>query len=180
MSTLQETGSTVGTWRLDPVHSSVAFEVPYLGGAFRGQFRDVEARLTVDDSGTSLKGSADVASVDVKDENLTAHLQSPDFFDAERHPELSFAADGFALDGERVAVPGELTIKGVTKPVELSGTVAAPIVDPYGNERLGLKLSTTVDRTAFGVSWNAPLPSGEQALANEVALTAELYFVREA
>ncbi|HEY1366214.1 MAG TPA: YceI family protein [Gaiellaceae bacterium] len=180
MSTLQETGSAVGTWRLDPVHSSVGFEVPYLGGSFRGSFRSVKATLAVDETAARLEGSADVASVDVKDENLTAHLQSPDFFDAERHPELSFAADGFALDVERVSVPGELTIKGVTKPVELSGTVAAPIVDPYGNERLGLKLSTTVDRTAFGVSWNAPLPSGEQALANDVALTAELYFVREA
>jgi polyisoprenoid-binding protein YceI len=68
----------------------------------------------------------------------------------------------------------------MTKPVELTGTVAAPIVDPYNNERLGLHLATSVDRTQFGVSWNAPLPSGEQALANDVSLTADLYFVREA
>jgi len=180
MGTVEATGTAVGTWRLDPVHSSVGFEVPYLGGSFKGSFRSVQASLAVEEASARLEGSADVASVDVKDENLTAHLQSPDFFDAERHPELRFAADGFALDAERVSVPGELTIKGVTKPVELTGTVAAPIVDPYGNERLGLRLTTTVDRTQFGVSWNAPLPSGEQALANDVSLTADLYFVREA
>jgi polyisoprenoid-binding protein YceI len=162
------------------VHSTVGFEVPYLGGSFKGQFRGAQATLSVDESTARLEGSADVASVDVKDENLTAHLQSPDFFDAERHPQLLFAANGFSLDGERVSVEGELTIKGVTRPVELTGTVAGPLVDAYGNDRLGLKLATTVDRTAFGVSWNAPLPSGEQALADQVSLDADLYFVREA
>src|ERR671939_1836711 len=75
-----------GTWHIDPVHSSIGFEVAYMGGAFRGQFREVDA--TLDDA--RLTGSAKVASVDVKDENLAAHLQSPEFFDVERHPELRF------------------------------------------------------------------------------------------
>src|SRR5688572_20079365 len=140
--------SLTGTWELDPVHSSIGFEVPYLSGTFKGQFRDAQAKLVVDDGKASLEGLARVASVDVKDENLSAHLQSPDFFDAERHPELRFGAQDIRLDGDgKVSVDGELTIKGVTKPVAVIGTVTAPIADPYGNDRIGLNLTTSVDRT---------------------------------
>jgi polyisoprenoid-binding protein YceI len=179
MSTIESIISVpAGTWRLDPVHSSVGFEISYLGGTFKGQFRDVTATLAVDGETATLAGAAKVASVDVKDENLAAHLQSPDFFDAERHPELRFTADAISLDGETVTIPGEITIKGVTRPVEVTGTVAAPITDPYGNERIGLELSTTVDRTEFGLNWNNPLPSGEPALANEVTIIGPLYFVK--
>jgi polyisoprenoid-binding protein YceI len=164
-----------GTWQLDPVHSSIGFEVPYMGGTFRGQFREVEATIA---DGT-VTGSAKVASVDVKDENLTAHLASPEFFDVERHPELRFVSteiDG----GEELAIRGEITIKGVTQPVELTGRATEPLTDAYGRERFGLTLSTTVDRTAFGLNWNLPLPTGEPALSNDVTLVADLFFVKEA
>jgi polyisoprenoid-binding protein YceI len=164
-----------GTWQLDPVHSSIGFEVPYMGGTFRGQFREVEATIA---DGT-VTGSAKVASVDVKDENLTAHLASPEFFDVERHPELRFVSteiDG----GEELAIRGEITIKGVTQPVELTGRATEPLTDAYGRERFGLTLSTTVDRTAFGLNWNLPLPTGEPALSNDVTLVADLFFVQEA
>ncbi|HEX2044956.1 MAG TPA: YceI family protein [Gaiellaceae bacterium] len=168
-----------GAWQADPVHSSVGFEVSYLAGTFRGQFRELEAELDVAEDGRArLRGLARVASVDVKDENLAAHLQSPDFFDAERHPELRFTAEDVGLDGEDVRAEGEITIKGVTRPVVVTGTMAAPLTDPYGKERLGLALRATVDRTEFGISWNMPLPTGKQALSDEVAIVAELYFVR--
>ena len=170
----------VGTWALDPVHSTIGFEVDYLAGAFRGQFREVTAHLDVTEETPVLTGSANVASVDVKDENLAAHLQSPDFFDAERYPELSFESSEIERDGDRITVRGGITIKGVERPVELTGTIADPITDPYGRERIGLKLETTVDRMEFGVNWNVPLPDGKPALADEVKLVAELYFVREA
>jgi polyisoprenoid-binding protein YceI len=168
-----------GTWNLDPVHSRVDFEVPYLAGTFKGEFHEIGAELTVEAERASLEGTAKVASVDVKDENLSAHLQSPDFFDAERNPELRFAAPAIRLDGDgKVSVDGELTIKGVTKSVAVAGTVTAPIQDAYGNDRIGLNLTTNVDRTDFGVDWNQPLPSGEPALANDVTLLAELQFVK--
>jgi polyisoprenoid-binding protein YceI len=119
-----------GIWNLDPVHSRVDFEVRYLAGTFKGEFHEIGAELTVEAERASLEGTATVASVDVKDENLSAHLQSPDFFDAERHPELRFAARDIRLDGDgKVSVDGELTIKGVTKPVAVTGTVTAPIAD---------------------------------------------------
>lgn len=168
-------GAPAGTWQLDPVHSTVGFEVAYLGGRFKGQFREVEASLEVAETGT-LAGTATVASVDVKDENLAAHLQSPDFFDAERHPRIAFRATGLRFDGEQVAGEGEITIKGETKPLEVAGTHVGPIQDAYGNDRVRITLNATLDRTDFGVDWNTPLPSGEPALANEVAIVGELIF----
>jgi polyisoprenoid-binding protein YceI len=179
MSTTILTIAPVGTWNLDRVHSRVDFQVSYLAGTFNGEFHEIDAELTVDGERASLQGTAKVASVDVKDENLSAHLQSPDFFDAERYPELRFAAEDIRLDGDgKVSVAGELTIKGVTRPVVVTGTVTAPILDAYGNDRIGLNLTTSVDRTEFGVDWNQLLPSGDPALANDVTILAELQFVK--
>jgi polyisoprenoid-binding protein YceI len=169
MSTKTETR----TWVLDPVHSSIGFEVAYNGGIFRGSFREAEAKF----DGETLAGSAKVASVDVKDENLNAHLQTPDFFDAERYPELSFESSEIERNGDAVTVRGGITIRGVERPVELTGTIGEPITDAFGRDRLGLRLETAVDRTDFGVNWNAPLPSGGNALADEVKISSELYFV---
>jgi polyisoprenoid-binding protein YceI len=182
MSTTTDTRQAlpVGTWQLDPIHSTIGFEVDYLAGSFRGQFREVAGKLDAAGDRPALTGSAKVASVDVKDENLAAHLQSPDFFDAERYPELSFESSEIDLAGDQIKVGGGITIKGVERPVELMGTIKEPVTDPYGHERISLKLDTTVDRGEFGVNWNVPLPDGKPALADEVKLTAELYFVREA
>jgi polyisoprenoid-binding protein YceI len=167
-----------GTWAADPVHSNVSFEVAYAGvNQFRGSFRDFSATL----NGSSLEGSAKVASVDVKDEQLNGHLQTPDFFDAERNPEITFRATELnRLEDNRVEGTGELTIKGVTQPIQLTGQIAAePATDPFGRERLGLRLETTIDRTQYGVSWNAPNQSGGDYLANDVKLFAELALVRQ-
>jgi polyisoprenoid-binding protein YceI len=181
MTTFVETRQSLptGTWQLDPVHSSIGFAIDYMVGTFRGQFRDATATLVAGDAAT-LNGAASVEGIEVKDENLTAHLQSPEFFDAERHPQLSFASSELVREGNRLDVRGEITIKGITQPVELTGTITDPIVDPYGRERIGIVLSGAIDRTAFGIDWNTPLPSGGPALANNVTLVAELYFLKEA
>jgi polyisoprenoid-binding protein YceI len=170
--------TAIGTWELDPVHSSVGFEVPYLVGTFKGQFRQISGSLAIEEERARLEGTAQVESVDVKDENLAAHLQSPDFFDAERHPELRFGASDIELGEESVAARGELTIKGVTKPVEVTGKATDVIVDGYGRERIGLELTTTVNRHDFGVSWNMPLPTGEPSVGDDVTIVAELYFTK--
>lgn len=183
MSTIAATTTAIptGTWNVDPVHSQVGFAVEYMIGTFRGSFSPVEGALTVGEDGTTeLKGSAHATSVKVQDDNLGAHLLSPDFFDAERAPELSFSAGRIDRHDDHVTVNGELTVKGITQPVTLTGTIADPIEDAYGNDRLGLSLETVVDRTSFGLNWNLPLPNGKPALANDVKLTAELYLVREA
>jgi polyisoprenoid-binding protein YceI len=177
MSTITKTQIPAGTWQVDATHSQVGFAVPYLVGTFRGTFSPVEATLTVGEDGdVALVGSAPVEGIKVQDENLTTHLLSPDFFDAERAPTVAFTGSNFDRSGNDVKVDGELTIKGITHPVALSGTVTEPIVDPYGNDRLGLTLEATIDRTQFDLNYNVALPSGEQALGNDVTLTAELFF----
>jgi polyisoprenoid-binding protein YceI len=177
MSTIEQIQALpTGTWNADPVHSEIGFGIDYMAGTFRGTF----SRFGVELRDNRLSGWADVASVQVKDPTLEAHLQSPDFFDAERHPQLTFASREIGRSGDEVTVRGEITIKGHTEPVELRGTVGDPIADPFGNERFGLRLSTTVDRTAFGLEWNNPLPTGEPALANDVTLDADLQLVRAA
>jgi polyisoprenoid-binding protein YceI len=176
---ITETVQTVpaGTWKSDPVHSSVEFAVQHMGvNPFRGTVSGFQAVL----GGDQLVGSASVESIETPDENLTAHLLSPEFFDAERHPELRFESTEIRRDGDELIVNGELTLKGVTRPVELRGTVTEPVDDPYGKRRLGIELETTIDRTDYGIDWNAELPSGGQVLANDVQLTGRLELVQEA
>jgi polyisoprenoid-binding protein YceI len=157
-----------GSWSADPVHSHVSFEVAYAGtNTFRGGFRDYTATL---EDGV-LEGSAKVDSIDVKDEQLTGHLQTPDFFDAERFPEITFRTTDLAH--------GELTIKGVTRPVAISSSISEPNVDPFGRERVGIVLEATVDRNEFGVSWNAPNQGGGNYLGDDVVVRAELALVRQ-
>ena len=170
------TALPTGTWALDPVHSTIGFELPYMAGTFRGWFSKFTAEL----ADGKLRGTAVVSSVQVKDPNLDAHLQGPDFFDAERSPELRFVAEEFERSGNELTVRGEIAIKGQTHPIELTGTIGDPIADPYGSERFGLELEGKIDRTAFGIDWNTPLPTGEPALANEVTLVAQLQLVKAA
>jgi polyisoprenoid-binding protein YceI len=167
-----------GTWTIDPVHSQVGFAVGYHVGTFRGSFSPVEAKLQVGEDGSAkLTGSASVSGVKVQDENLTAHLQAPDFFDAERTPEISFASTAIRPAGEELEIDGELTIKGTTLPVTAKGKVGEQqeyMERPY----FGLELKATVDRTRYGLNWNNPLPNGDPALASEVSLTAELFLTK--
>ena len=165
-----------GTWQVDKVHSTIGFAVDYMAGTFHGTFSDFDAAVT---DGV-LNGSAKVASVQVKDENLAAHLQSPDFFDAQAHPELTFTSNAINRDCDHVTIDGEITIKGHTETAETTGEISDPIADPYGGERFGLTLQTVVDRDTFGISWNNPLPSGQPALSNMVTITAELQLSKQA
>jgi len=177
MSTIEHTQVEIptGTWKADTVHSHVAFEVPYAVAIFTGEVTEFEATL---EDGT-LKGVARIESLKVKEENLEAHLLSPEFFDAERHPEVTFVSKSITRDGDQVSLDGEISIKGITKPATLTGTATGPAVDHFGATRLGLKLQTTVDRTEFDINWNMPLPNGEPALSNDVTLKADLTLVEQ-
>jgi polyisoprenoid-binding protein YceI len=174
------TAIPTGTWNIDPVHSSIDFSARHMVvNAFRGEFGQFSGRLTIDASGVRIEGAAPVDSVSTRDPNLTAHLASPDFFDAERHPEVRFTSTDVSVEGDRVRIEGELTLKGITRPVTLTGSLTGPVDDPYGNVRVGLSLDGSIDRRDFDITWNAPLPGGGLALGNEVALSAQLELVRE-
>jgi polyisoprenoid-binding protein YceI len=172
-TTIDQAVIPTGTWTADTVHSGLSFEVPYAVATFSGDVPGFQATLT---DGV-LAGSAQIASLRVKDEALQAHLLSPEFFDAERHPEVSFTSTAIRSEGDRVAIDGDLTIKGVTKPATLEGTITGPAVDHFGATRVGFKLETVIDRREFDINWNMPLPSGEPALSNDVTLKADLTLV---
>lgn len=178
MTTATETQTElpVGTWKLDPTHSSASFAVKHMVVAtFRGRFDNFDATLTVGEDGAArLAGTVDAGSIVVKDENLQAHLGSPDFFDTERHPRLRFASRAIRREGEELVVDGELTIKDRTHAVRARGTITDPHETLGGAVKIGVTLETVIDRTQFGLEWNAPLPKGGFALANDVKLTVEL------
>ena len=156
----------LGRYSVDRLHSHVGFAVKHMVVAtFRGEFKDIDATLVSTEDGIRLEGSVPVGSISVDDQDLRAHLLSPEFFDVVRTPDIRFVSDDVRVDDSgAVALYGELTMKGVTRPLQARGTLAGPVVDPYGRERLGLELHATVDRTAYGLSWNMPLPSGGVAV----------------
>jgi polyisoprenoid-binding protein YceI len=177
--TLNATGLPVGTWRLDPVHSSASFAVKHMAVAtFRGRFERLDATLTVEGDTAELVGTVDAGSVVVKDENLQAHLGSPDFFDLERYPEIAFRSTSIRRRGNEVIVDGELTIKGSTRAVEARGTIDGPGLTLRGDTAIGLALDAIIDRTEFGLLFTAPLPTGGFAVANEVKLNVDLELVK--
>jgi polyisoprenoid-binding protein YceI len=168
----------IGTYTADPVHSNLGFSVPYQGvSIFRGTLTEVDARL-VDGR---LEGTAPVESISITTpETFRAHVLSEEFFDVEAHPEVQFVSTTLDVheDG-RVDVAGELSIRGVTRPVHATGTWTAPDTDAFGNTRANLALKAVIDRTEWGMNWNAPLPSGGNALGTEVTLTISLSLVEE-
>jgi polyisoprenoid-binding protein YceI len=165
-----------GTWKVDPSHSRVEFSIRHMGiASIRGSFADFDAVI---DGGEEprISGAIRVGSVDTRDEARDGHLQSPDFFDAERYPEMTFASTRF---GEGTVV-GDLTIRGVTREVELAASVTGAGTDPWGNERVGIELEGEINRQDFGVSWNTPLPTGGLLLGDTVRLSAGFSAVKEA
>ena len=168
-----------GTWNADRTHSEAAFSVRHVVSTFRGRFEDVDATLEAAADGTlSLTGSVKAASVVVKDENLQAHLASPEFFDTETYPEITFTSALVRAEGDAVTGEGELTLKGSTHPLVATGTITEPGDSPFGTTTLGLQLEATVDRTQYGLSWNAPLPKGGFMLSDDVKLVVDLEFVQ--
>ena len=165
-----------GAYTADPVHSSFGFSVRYQGvSVFRGTLSDVEATL----ADGRLEGRAPVESISIRTpEQFRAHVLSAEFFDAENHPEVTFVSSDVELSEDGTAkVTGDLTIKGITQPAVAAGTWTAPEADAFGGTRGHLTLEATVDRTKYDMNWNMPLPSGGNALANDVTLTVDVSLV---
>jgi polyisoprenoid-binding protein YceI len=169
-----------GTYVTDPVHSSIGFAVTHNGvSTFRGSFSSYEARL-IGGEQPRLEGTVDVASLEVPDEQLKGHLLSPEFFDAERYPQLRFSSTELDVEEDgSLSVRGELEIKGQKHEVEASGRFAQLGADMTGSPRVGLSLEASVDRRGFGLDWQAELPSGGEVLGYEVGIAVELELVKE-
>ena len=173
-----------GTWKVDPAHSSVAFEVHMMISTVRGHFREFEGTLEAaddDPADSRARGSVKVASIDTGNAERDQHLRSPDFFDADRYPEIRFVSTAVDVgDNGELEVEGDLTIKDRTHRVTARGAISGPHVDIAGNEKVGVELDTVVDRREFGLDWNAELPNGGYAVANDVRLEVSLELVKEA
>jgi polyisoprenoid-binding protein YceI len=168
-----------GTYNADPVHSSFAFAVRYQGvSLYKGTLNEVEARL----ADGRLEGTAKVESISIRTpEQFRTHVLSADFFDVENHPNVTFASTGIDVsDDGSATVTGDLTIKGVTKPVTATGSWTPPSADAFGNSRAHLNLEAVIDRTEWGMNWQLALPSGGNAVGNDVTLTIELSLIEQA
>jgi polyisoprenoid-binding protein YceI len=173
---------TVGTWKIEPTHSDISFQVRHLAiSKVRGKFEtfDVTIVTAEDPKDTTIEASIDVASVNTGQEARDNHLRSSDFFLVEQHPHMTFTATGenVTFDGDDFTIVGDLTLRGVTQPVTLKGELGGVIDDPYGNVRAGVTASTKINRQDFGVSWNAALEAGGFTLGDDVTITLELQFV---
>jgi polyisoprenoid-binding protein YceI len=165
----------IGTWTIDSSHSNAGFEVEHAAvSIFRGGFKPIDAKLVSSAAGLSLEGRVSVADINIDDENLRPHLLSPEFFDVERNPEISFRSTEISGGAGELKIKGELSMAGYSLPVEATGRLRGPVRGPSGADKLALSLEAAIDRTAFGMVWQMEQPGGEPALADEVKLIVEL------
>lgn len=179
--TTSRTDYVVGTWTLDPAHSELSFSVKHLGvSKVRGKFESFEVTVvTAPNPGEStITATIDVASVNTGQRDRDAHLRTSDFFLADQHPTMTFVSTGIHLPGgDEFTIEGELTLRGVTRAVVLTGELGGVIIDGYGQTKAGASASTKINRHDFGVSWNAVLEAGGFTLGDEVSIELDIQVV---
>lgn len=176
--------TTTSTWNLDPVHSVAEFKVKHMMiSNVKGQFTGISGQLTLDESDitrSTVEATIDASTINTRDAQRDGHLKSPDFFDVEKFPTLTFASTAIstAADGD-LTLAGNLTIHGVTHPVTF--TVEGPTPankDPWGNTRIGVSATTKINRKDFGLTWNATLETGGILVGEDITITLDLQFVK--
>lgn len=184
MTTVQAAPAVATTWKIDPVHSHAQFKVKHMMiSNVKGEFTAVAGSLRFNPENigdSSVEASIDATTINTRDPQRDAHLKSPDFFDVEKFPALTFKSTRVSrkADGELV-VAGDLTIHGVTRSVNFNvEDLSAPMKDPWGNTRLGLSATTRINRKDFGLTWNAALETGGIVVGDEVSITLDVEFVQ--
>jgi polyisoprenoid-binding protein YceI len=168
-------------WRIDVTHSELSFRVRHLVSRVRGTFRDWEGSITADPAnlaGGSVNVEIRTASIDTNHERRDNHLRSDDFFDVENHPTMTFRSTRVQTQGERIRVHGDLTIRGVTRPVVLEGSYLGSVPEANGGQRMAFEASTTINRHDFGVSWNRAAEGGGVVLGDQVTIDLVVAAVR--
>jgi len=184
MSTVSAPATSTTTWNIDSVHSSAQFKVKHMMiSNVKGEFTTITGNLKYDGDNIAnsyVEASIDATTITTRDPQRDAHLKSPDFFDVEKFPTLTFKSTRISkkVDGE-LAVAGDLTVHGVTRPVvfEVEGP-SAPTKDPWGNTRLGLSASTRINRKDFGLTWNSTLETGGILVGDEVTISLDVQFIK--
>ena len=171
-------------WVLDPTHSEVQFKVKHLViSTVTGSFKSLDGSIETENDDVTdaqVEFSLDVSSIDTNQPDRDAHLKSADFFDAEKYPRISFRSASFKKSGDDYELTGDLTIKGVTRPVKLDVEYGGTVTDPYGNVKAGFESSTKISRKEYGLTWNAVTEAGAIVVADDVKLIANVQFVKHA
>lgn len=175
--------AAAATYQIDPVHSQVEFTVDHLV-VFKvnGAFNEYQGEIVADSASkslTSAKAEIKVASIDTREPKRDGHLLSPDFFDAENHPLMTFTSKRVEGSGDDITVVGDLTIRGTTKEVTLKGSYRGENTDPWGNVRAGFSASTVINRHDYGLSWNKALETGGFVVGDDVTIRLEVQGVRQ-
>ena len=175
-------GVTQGIWTLDMAHSEIGFTVRHAGiSKVRGRFNDASAEAHVADSlaNSTLRAVVKTASFDSGDANRDAHVRGADFFDVQQYPEMTFKATKVDGDGDDYTLTGDLTIRGITKPVELEVEFSGVVVDPFGATRAGFTAETEISRKEFGLTWNAALEAGGVLVSDKVKISLDAALVKQ-
>jgi polyisoprenoid-binding protein YceI len=184
MNALATPQTATTTWNIDPAHTVAEFKVKHMMiSNVKGRFAAVKGALTLDENDLTksrVEATVDVASINTHEPQRDAHLKSPDFFDAEKFPTLTFKSTRVDRSGEgELAVAGDLTIHGVTRNVVFAVEgPTPPTKDPWGNTRMGLSATTKINRKDFGLTYNAVLEAGGVLVGEEVTITLEVEFVK--
>ncbi|HXU71253.1 MAG TPA: YceI family protein [Polyangia bacterium] len=172
----------MATWTFDNSHSNIGFSVRHLMiSKVRGHFNKWSGTFDYDPANpraAKIEVHIDAASIDTREEKRDAHLRSPDFFDVEHHPELVFKSTSVEGDGEELLLAGDLTIHGVTKPVQLKVESLGTTKDPWGGERAGFSASLSISRKDFGLHWNVALETGGVVVGDKIEIAIEIEAVR--
>ncbi|HEY1273949.1 MAG TPA: YceI family protein [Thermoleophilaceae bacterium] len=182
MSIATRTQLPTGTWSVDPAHSAVEFQVKHLGiASVRGAFNEFEGTLEIGEDSARAYGTVSAASVDTNEDQRDAHLRSEDFFHAEEHPQLIFEAREIRpLDEDTFEIAGDLTMRGVTRPITLTAELQGTEEDPWGNERVGLEVTGQLNRGDYGMTFNQALGSGNVLVSDKVKLRLDISAVKQA
>ncbi len=171
---------TPGTWTADPTHTEIGFSVRHIMSKVRGKFETFESTLTTteDLSGSSVDVEVDLSSVNTGTPDRDTHLRSGDFFNVESTPKMSFRSTAVLVKGDNeLVVNGDLTIKDVTKPLELTVEVLGEGGDPWGGTRLGIEATGEISRKAFGIDFNVPLEGDKVMIGDKIAITINAEYV---
>ncbi|MDQ3277660.1 MAG: YceI family protein [Bacteroidota bacterium] len=172
------------TWKLDPTHSEVQFKVKHLMiTTVTGYFKkfDLEVVTENDDFTTASKieFTADISSIDTNNEQRDTHLKSADFFNAEEHGQLTFVGKRYNANGDEGTLEGDLSIRGVTKPMTVNVEYGGTVVDPYGQTKAGFTVSGKISRKEFGLTWNAVTEAGQVVVSDDIRLQCEIQLVKQ-
>jgi polyisoprenoid-binding protein YceI len=176
-------GYVAGTWTIDPVHSEVGFSVRHMMvSKVRGKFTKFSGQLVTGDDvlASSVTAEIDLSSIETGAEQRDAHLRSPDFFDTDNHPLMTYRSTGIRPTGDGYVIDGELTLKGVTKSVPLALDINGFGPDAYGGTRAGFTATTEINRQDFGVNWNAAMETGGVVVSDKVTIALEIEAVLQA